>query len=44
MSHHMKLLVDRGLVSRDQCGKWAYYRVNTEALDRIAAAVSTHST
>lgn len=41
VSHHMKLLVDSGLVSRDQRGKWAYYRVNTEALDRISAAVST---
>lgn len=41
VSHHMKLLVDSGLVSRDQRGKWAYYRVNVEALDRIAAAVST---
>ncbi|WP_041783899.1 ArsR/SmtB family transcription factor [Mycolicibacterium chubuense] len=42
VSHHMKLLVDSGLVSRDQRGKWAYYRVNAEALDRIATAVSTH--
>ncbi|WP_170981084.1 metalloregulator ArsR/SmtB family transcription factor [Mycolicibacterium sp. CR10] len=41
VSHHMKLLVDSGLVSRDQRGKWAYYRVNTDALDRISAAVST---
>ncbi len=40
VSHHMKLLVDSGLVSRDQRGKWAYYRVNAEALDRIAAAVT----
>lgn len=43
VSHHMKMLVDSGLVGRDQRGKWAYYRVNTEALDRIAAAVSTRS-
>lgn len=41
VSHHMKLLVDSGLVSRDQRGKWAYYRVNSEALDNIATAVST---
>lgn len=41
VSHHMKLLVDSGLVSREQRGKWAYYRVNAEALDRIATAVST---
>jgi ArsR family transcriptional regulator len=42
VSHHMKLLVDAGLVTRDQRGKWAYYRVNAEALDRIATAISTH--
>jgi len=40
VSHHMKLLVESGLVSRDQRGKWAYYRVNAEALDRIATAVA----
>lgn len=41
VSHHMRMLVDVGLVSREQRGKWAYYRVVSEALDRIAAAVST---
>lgn len=41
VSHHMKMLVDVGLVSRDQRGRWAYYRVNSTALDRIAAAVSS---
>ncbi|MDN5763642.1 MAG: transcriptional regulator, partial [Microlunatus sp.] len=25
VSHRMRLLADPGLVSRDQCGKWAYY-------------------
>jgi ArsR family transcriptional regulator, arsenate/arsenite/antimonite-responsive transcriptional repressor len=34
ISHHMKLLVDAGLVTRDQRGKWAYYRV---APDTVAA-------
>ncbi len=41
VSHHMRMLVEVGLVSREQRGKWAYYRVISEALDRIAAAVST---
>lgn len=27
ISHHMKLLVEAGLVTRDQRGKWAYYRL-----------------
>ena len=34
VSHHMKLLVDAGLVTRDQRGKWAYYRI---APDTVAA-------
>lgn len=25
VSHHMKLLVDAGLVTREQRGRWAYY-------------------
>lgn len=41
VSHHMKLLVDSGLVGREQRGRWAYYRLNSAAFDRIAAAVST---
>jgi ArsR family transcriptional regulator len=32
VSHHMKLLAGAGLVTREQRGKWAYYRVITEAL------------
>jgi len=26
ISHHMKLLVEAGFVTREQRGKWAYYR------------------
>ena len=33
VSHHMKLLGDAGLVSREQRGKWAYYRVEHAMLD-----------
>jgi ArsR family transcriptional regulator len=35
VSHHLKLLVDAGLLSREQRGKWAYYRVDQDALARI---------
>jgi ArsR family transcriptional regulator len=41
VSHHMKLLADAGLVSRDQRGKWAYYRVETETLTALSAALRT---
>ena len=39
VSHHMRQLVDAGLVSRDQRGKWAYYRVVDGALEAIANAL-----
>src|ERR1700728_1378559 len=32
VSHHMKQLVEAGLVTRDQRGKWAYYRVVPETM------------
>jgi ArsR family transcriptional regulator len=36
----MKLLVEAGLVTREQRGKWAYYRVDTDTLRAVAQAVS----
>ena len=32
VSHHLKVLHDAGLVTRDQRGSWVYYRVVPEAL------------
>ena len=32
VSHHMKLLVEAGLVTREQRGKWAYYRIVPEMM------------
>ena len=40
VSHHMKLLVDAGLVTREQRGKWAFYAVVPEALDALAGALA----
>jgi ArsR family transcriptional regulator len=31
----MKLLVDAGLVTREQRGKWAYYRVVPQAMQAL---------
>lgn len=39
VSHHMKLLVEAGLVSREQRGRWAYFAVDTSALDAVAEAL-----
>ncbi|MDR1808416.1 MAG: metalloregulator ArsR/SmtB family transcription factor [Propionibacteriaceae bacterium] len=32
VSHHLKVLADAGLVTREQRGKWAYYRLCANAL------------
>jgi len=37
VSHHLKVLVDAGLVSRDKRGTWAWYSVVPDRLDEIAA-------
>ncbi|MGK4219147.1 ArsR/SmtB family transcription factor [Kocuria marina] len=39
VSHHMKQLVDAGLVTREQRGKWAYYAIVPEILTMLAAAL-----
>jgi ArsR family transcriptional regulator, arsenate/arsenite/antimonite-responsive transcriptional repressor len=40
VSHHMKQLVDAGLVTREQRGKWAYYRVVEAALQSLSDAIA----
>ena len=39
VSHHMKQLVDAGLATREQRGKWAYYRVVDGALENAARSL-----
>lgn len=41
VSHHMRQLVDAGLVTREQRGKWAYYAVVTEALAALGGALTS---
>jgi ArsR family transcriptional regulator, arsenate/arsenite/antimonite-responsive transcriptional repressor len=36
----MKLLADAGLVTREQRGKWAYYRVLDDTLRTVAQAIT----
>ena len=36
VSHHLKQLVDAGLITREQRGRWSYYRVVQSALDTLA--------
>jgi ArsR family transcriptional regulator len=35
VSHHLKALLQAGLVSREQRGSWAYYRVAPDALASV---------
>ncbi len=36
VSHHLKQLVEAGLITREQRGRWSYYRVVQPALDTLA--------
>ncbi|MEU2349917.1 metalloregulator ArsR/SmtB family transcription factor [Modestobacter sp. NPDC049651] len=41
VSHHLKVLVDAGLMSRDKRGVWAYYALVPGALDAVARVLTT---
>jgi len=38
-SHHLKLLVESGLVEREQRGKWAWFRLRHDRLAALRAAL-----
>jgi ArsR family transcriptional regulator len=40
VSHHMKQLVDVGVVTREQRGKWAYYAVVPEVLEALGRSLT----
>lgn len=37
VSHHLKKLLDVGLVEREQRGKWAYFSLKPEAVETLSA-------
>lgn len=39
VSHHLKVLVEAGILSRDKRGTWAYYRLVPGALDSLAKTI-----
>ena len=41
VSHHLKVLVDAGILSRDKRGTWAYYKLIPGALDSLANLLIT---
>jgi ArsR family transcriptional regulator len=40
ISHHLKILVDAGIFTRDKRGVWAYYALAPGVLEAVAAALS----
>lgn len=43
VSHHMKQLVQAGLVTREQRGRWAYFSVVPGALESLASALMSRA-
>ena len=41
ISHHLKVLVEAGIFTRDKRGKWAYYALVPSALNALSAILST---
>jgi ArsR family transcriptional regulator len=39
VSHHLKKLTEAGLLEREERGKWAFYSLSGEALERLALLV-----
>jgi ArsR family transcriptional regulator, arsenate/arsenite/antimonite-responsive transcriptional repressor len=40
VSHHMKILVDAGLVAREKRGLWVWYQARPERLDALRSVLS----
>jgi ArsR family transcriptional regulator len=36
VSHHLKKLTEAGLLEREQRGKWAFFSLNRDAVDKLA--------
>jgi ArsR family transcriptional regulator len=41
ISHHLKILMDAGIFTRDKRGVWAYYALVPAAMDALATVLST---
>jgi len=40
VSHHLKVMLDAGLLERERRGSWAYYRLRPGVLGRLASILS----
>jgi ArsR family transcriptional regulator len=41
VSHHLKILVDAGIFTREKRGVWAFYALVPAAMDALAELLST---
>jgi ArsR family transcriptional regulator len=41
ISHHLKILMDAGIFTREKRGKWAFYALVPAALEALSAVLST---
>jgi ArsR family transcriptional regulator len=44
VSHHLKRLVDAGILEREQRGKWAYFSLDPDAAARLASPTAVVGT
>jgi ArsR family transcriptional regulator len=44
VSHHLKILMDAGYLTRSKRGTWAYYKLVPGSLDRVSALLSSATT
>lgn len=40
VSHHLKILLDSDILTREQRGRWAYYRLVRTTLDALSALIT----
>jgi len=40
VSHHLKKLTDAGLLEREQRGKWAYFSLQRDAVEKLAVVAN----
>jgi len=44
VSHHLKILVDAGIMTREQRGRWAYYRLVPDTLTTLSELIKPAGT
>ncbi len=40
LSHHLKILVNAGVLGRERRGTWSWYRIDNAAIDALAAVLA----